>query len=981
MKAKLFIFMLIAMMLFVIPVSSQTNSWDVNTLSLHHFDTTSTIQSYNQTHGVYPFSNYVYRSYSNFNKNTSLDQVGLNWYPSNNIIIGNGKFGNGSMASFSDITTDLLNQYPAGYGGYKDTPYNSDWDFKSAGQWTVEGWLYIPTLSNGSNGTLVSWLGNGTSTGGPSGTDGMKYNGTQIYLDKYNFLSVGVTPLDKLVNSTKPIPYNTYTKFSVSKNATGITIHNNGRFNGTVLTGTNNFSAGYSDGSNYRFVTLSPPGRVVGELLDEIRISNVSRYTTANYTPETVEFNNPNNATTLIASVLPALSTKFNGVSTLPLDSNTYTFGDEVPYSLAINNISDTKGVFLTLKNMYLGEDTSNVVPTINSSMINKAWFFENNTNNLEVPSSVSYIQLLPGLDRFQTQTPIDDVDDSLPRTYFYLNTTANTSTYVPITLFNVNIPAGTVPYYFSTPTKYFTQFPNDLSNQALPNTQNPNPAYPTTFEYTNGGLTTLRNNVNSTSDVNVISYTGEYGESLIELLSDAGNPGVDVNVGQTFNMTSMVKNLFYVDGFGYSVVYNKTLYKNNGFHRNLNQSDIVAKTSLATINYPSTGSINTTVSRIENYNYNSSDLITVGSEQKNTEFDVMTYQFTPLVPNPDCDIIQIQNNEPDSSSVSYNYYLSSTHSAFTYDAFDHIYPFDICVSDKPLQTNIRLININTGSPITGAATVSYDARESIPAPPQNVVGGLLSFSHKGGIFNVTVAAEGYFATTQTFTVGTTGTTIDVLLTPLSGPSQNVWWTPHIVQVTVMDNVGTRLPGVQFEGYYNESSMPLDWVQTLYGVKAGPAGDMVNSALALGGTTGSDGTLTTTMLGSLKYDFYLTSTEYNLNHYHVQAYPSDSMLNIYVPTTLSESVIPSSLNYTGLNATKAYIVPTNSSYWSMCIDFQDITGSTNSVTNTWKFANNGSILLQNTFAPSKALVTQCKEVPHIKGVEYWWWANATRTVT
>jgi hypothetical protein len=211
-------------------------------------------------------------------------------------------------------------------------------------------------------------------------------------------------------------------------------------------------------------------------------------------------------------------------------------------------------------------------------------------------------------------------------------------------------------------------------------------------------------------------------------------------------------------------------------------------------------------------------------------------------------------------------------------------------------------------------------------------------------------------------------------------PAQNTWWTPHTVQITVMsDSYATRLPDVRINATYNESAMPVSWLNDLYGIKSAPAADMINATLTLGGTTGSDGTLTTTMLGSLKYDITLNAPAYGLSNYKVYAYPSDPMLNIYVP--VAGSTLPTSGNntYSQLNASRAYIIQPNISYLSECLDYQDNSGLTTSVTETWWYGNNGTQIKTVTFSPGTALVTNCYTSLNIRGTRIYWMANGTRS--
>jgi len=211
---------------------------------------------------------------------------------------------------------------------------------------------------------------------------------------------------------------------------------------------------------------------------------------------------------------------------------------------------------------------------------------------------------------------------------------------------------------------------------------------------------------------------------------------------------------------------------------------------------------------------------------------------------------------------------------------------------------------------------------------------------------------------------------------------QNTWWTPHTVQLTVMDTYGARLYDVNCNASYNESSMPTQWITDLYGIQSGPQSDMINKTLYMEGTTGGDGTLTFTMLGSLKYDIYLNSAAYGLNNYPVSAFPSDSMLNVYVTTNIQGP--PTQLNNTYQqigNRTRVYFTEPNVSYGSMCIDYEDPTGLTSSVTETWKFAYpNQSTIQQLIFAPGTAFTTNCVTLPNVRGIQTTFGYNATRTV-
>jgi PKD repeat protein len=212
--------------------------------------------------------------------------------------------------------------------------------------------------------------------------------------------------------------------------------------------------------------------------------------------------------------------------------------------------------------------------------------------------------------------------------------------------------------------------------------------------------------------------------------------------------------------------------------------------------------------------------------------------------------------------------------------------------------------------------------------------------------------------------------------------TQNTWWTPHTVQLTVMDVYGARLYDVICNATYNQSSMPTQWINEMYGIQSGPQGDMINKTLVLGGTTGGDGTLTFTMLGSLKYDIYLTAPQYGLNNYYIAAFPSDSMLNVYVQTNAQKPPTQTNNTYAQIgNQTKVYFVEPNISYGSMCIDYMDSSGLTSTITETWAFVYPNQTTIQTkTFVPGTTLSTNCYTLPNIRGIQTVWNFNATRVI-
>ena len=258
---------------------------------------------------------------------------------------------------------------------------------------------------------------------------------------------------------------------------------------------------------------------------------------------------------------------------------------------------------------------------------------------------------------------------------------------------------------------------------------------------------------------------------------------------------------------------------------------------------------------------------------------------------------------------------------------------------------------------------------------------GVFTQSYPYSAVTVYVTSQGYASQAASYIMDS-NKAATMYLTKATSNTQNTWWTPHTVQITLMDNYGQRLPDVSISANYNQSAMPVQWVAELYGIQSTPAADMVNSAISLNGTTGSDGTLTTTMLGSLKYDILLNSATYGLTNYHVSAYPSDPMLNIYVATTASALITNASNSlYTALNGTRVYFTEPDLYNVTMCINYQDNNGLTTSVNETWQYSNNNTVIFNQVLSnPGTTANLSCYTMPNVKGTQVWWGYNSSRSV-
>lgn len=167
-----------------------------------------------------------------------------------------------------------------GTGDYLTITNASDFDF---GNYTLETWVYLPTLPSGTYSMVFSL------TGGPNFYWGLRKIGSTLYMTSYD----GVTINEQSTGTT--VQTGQWTHIAWSR--TGSTIKS--FVNGTLVhTGTSSATAnatglmiGYDDTytNQYQF----------NGYLDEIRVSNTARYTTA-FTPSAVPFANDIYTTLLI---------------------------------------------------------------------------------------------------------------------------------------------------------------------------------------------------------------------------------------------------------------------------------------------------------------------------------------------------------------------------------------------------------------------------------------------------------------------------------------------------------------------------------------------------------------------------------------------------------------------------------------------------------------------------------------------------------
>lgn len=148
---------------------------------------------------------------------------------------------------------------------------------------------------------------------------------------------------------------------------------------------------------------------------------------------------------------------------------------------------------------------------------------------------------------------------------------------------------------------------------------------------------------------------------------------------------------------------------------------------------------------------------------------------------------------------------------------------------------------------ITNATTISLDDDQQ--ADNKNPA----SFPVDYGSYTITTTAEGYYHTQQYQYVDQVGETqATILLSPKIPPTpapEYPNYPPHNVRFHCIDDYGLPLPNVTISAEYLETTSPWSWFTDLLGIPS-----TVNiKETALAGTTGSDGSITFSMIESVRY--------------------------------------------------------------------------------------------------------------------------------
>jgi PKD repeat protein len=211
----------------------------------------------------------------------------------------------------------------------------------------------------------------------------------------------------------------------------------------------------------------------------------------------------------------------------------------------------------------------------------------------------------------------------------------------------------------------------------------------------------------------------------------------------------------------------------------------------------------------------------------------------------------------------------------------------------------------------------------------------------------------------------------------ISTTQQNTWYTPKQISVVVMSyNTSTRVVGANVTLVAIGTSLQdTGQLQTIYGVNPSAANQMVNGTLIMSSFTGGDGGTVFTVLGSIRYNAYVTDPVTGIL-YTVPLNPGLDPYIIWIGTN-PLTITPSPQMY--MNNTRLYFEQPDAGNVTLALRYQDTSGKTSNVRFIVKAAANMTVIVdENLGNPGTGIVFGNRTYPNILGDSYFWYYNATK---
>jgi hypothetical protein len=247
----------------------------------------------------------------------------------------------------------------------------------------------------------------------------------------------------------------------------------------------------------------------------------------------------------------------------------------------------------------------------------------------------------------------------------------------------------------------------------------------------------------------------------------------------------------------------------------------------------------------------------------------------------------------------------------------------------------------------------------------------------------VQVGATGYGSRSVSYVVDRDRTET-IYLTPTSTAVNGTpltFYSPWQVRIRIADFNGNPLPGTNVTASYVASTLPstsISWLVNAFGINPDVANEMVDSGVAMGGITDSNGGLSFTMFKSIMYSLAITNTTAGISSTKT-LYPSDQeyLIRVALPGQVAYNNTLSQMANTSLP-----VYQLNATAYNLSVIYHDTSGMTTNVVFQVKWRNGTYLWNQDLGNPGTGVVVGNYTIlnPGI-GKEVIWLFNATRSGT
>ncbi len=255
---------------------------------------------------------------------------------------------------------------------------------------------------------------------------------------------------------------------------------------------------------------------------------------------------------------------------------------------------------------------------------------------------------------------------------------------------------------------------------------------------------------------------------------------------------------------------------------------------------------------------------------------------------------------------------------------------------------------------------------------------GSVAFNEPYSIVVGSIYADGYYARSYSVVVDN-DTTVSYSMTQKTTSDQNTWYSPKQVGISVVryNPAGKKVVNATVRLAAIGSTLQADsQLQTIYGINAEAANEMVNGTLIMTGITGGDGATAFTVLSSIMYNVIVTDPIDGKN-YTTRINPIEDPYTIWIGTKATDI---QNTSFNTINNTALYVTQPNSSYVTLNLRYQDLSGSTSNVKFYVVAAINRTIIFTEDLGnPGTSIIYANYTHKNIRGDGYYWYYNATRS--